>query len=85
MNLAARYGGDEFFALLADSDRAGAIIFVDRVIKLFDRVMRESGNPTLKVSAGVAEYKADMNSPLELIEAADRALYISKSEGNASK
>ena len=47
--------------------------------------MTESGNPILKVSAGIAEYKSDMTSPTELIEAADRALYISKSEGNANR
>jgi diguanylate cyclase (GGDEF)-like protein len=85
MNLAARFGGDEFFALLADSDRDGAFVFVDRVIHRFEAIMKESGNPVLKVSAGVAEFKSDMNSPLELVEAADRALYISKSEGNPSR
>jgi diguanylate cyclase (GGDEF)-like protein len=85
MNLAARFGGDEFFALLADSDREGAIVFINRVVRRFEAIMTESGIPILKVSAGIAEYKADMTHPTELIEAADRALYISKSEGNASK
>ena len=85
MNLAARFGGDEFFALLADSDPAGAQIFVDRVTERFHAIMRETGNPTLNVSAGIAEFKADMHSPAELIEAADRALYISKSGAGNSK
>jgi diguanylate cyclase (GGDEF)-like protein len=85
MNLAARYGGDEFFALLADADRAGAQLFVQRVRDRYDQAMRSSGNPTLCVSAGIAEFTNDMESPAELIEAADRALYISKSEGATSR
>ena len=85
MNLAARYGGDEFFALLADADRAGAQLFVQRVRERYDQAMRSSGNPTLCVSAGIAEFTNDMESPAELIEAADRALYISKSEGATSR
>ncbi|HEX6062623.1 MAG TPA: GGDEF domain-containing protein, partial [Longimicrobiales bacterium] len=85
MNMAARFGGDEFFALLADGDRAGAQVFVDRVRARFEKTMREAGNPLLHVSAGIAEFKPDMNSPNELVEAADRALYISKSEGDASR
>jgi diguanylate cyclase (GGDEF)-like protein len=85
MNLGARFGGDEFFALLADSDPAGAQVFVERVTERFHSIMRETGNPTLGVSAGIAEFKADMNTPAELIEAADRALYISKSAAGSSK
>ena len=85
MNMAARFGGDEFFALLADSDRQGAEVFVHRVKKRFEKTMTEAGNPQLRVSAGIAEFKPDMHSPTELVEAADRALYISKSEGNASR
>jgi diguanylate cyclase (GGDEF)-like protein len=85
MNLAARFGGDEFFALLADADRAGADIFVQRVSDRFEEIMRETGNPPLHVSAGIAEFRPDMNSSAELVEAADRALYISKSEPGTSR
>ena len=85
MNMAARFGGDEFFALLADSDLPGADVFVQRVKNRFEKTMTEAGNPLLRVSAGIAEFKPDMHSPNELVEAADRALYISKSEGSASR
>lgn len=85
MNLAARFGGDEFFALLADSDAGGARKFVDRVREKFEAAMREAGNQVITVSAGIAEFRSDMESPAELIEAADRALYISKSEGVTNK
>lgn len=85
MNLAARFGGDEFFALLADSDRPGAEVFVQRVTERFHQIMHETGNPVLNVSAGIAEFNADMNTAAELIEAADRSLYISKSEAGTSR
>jgi diguanylate cyclase (GGDEF)-like protein len=85
MNLAARFGGDEFFALLADADRAGAEVFVERVTERFHETMRQSGNPVLGVSAGIAEFRPDMNTAAELIEAADRALYISKSEEGSKR
>ena len=85
MNMAARFGGDEFFALLADSDRAGAEVFVERVTERFHETMQQSGNPMLTVSAGIAEFRPDMNTAAELIEAADRALYISKSEEGSKR
>jgi diguanylate cyclase (GGDEF)-like protein len=85
MNLAARYGGDEFFALLADTDSAGAQLFIDRVCGRFTQIMLAAGNPVLSVSAGIAEFRTDMEAPAELIEAADRALYISKSEGGTRR
>jgi diguanylate cyclase (GGDEF)-like protein len=80
MNMAARFGGDEFVTLLADADRTGAQVFVERVRERYADIMRQSGNPVLTISAGIAEFQADMQSPAELIEAADRALYISKSD-----
>jgi diguanylate cyclase (GGDEF)-like protein len=85
MNLAARFGGDEFFALLADNSLSGAQVFIGRVQARFAESMRDAGNAPLTVSAGIAEFKPDMQNAAELIEAADRALYISKSERGTSK
>jgi diguanylate cyclase (GGDEF)-like protein len=84
MNLAARYGGDEFFALLADSDIHGAEIFVARVRDKFKRLMDAAGWPVLQVSAGMAEYTDEMKAPEDLLAAADRALYVVKFEADVS-
>lgn len=84
MNLAARYGGDEFFALLADSDLRGADIFVARVRDKFKRLMDAAGWPALQVSAGVAEYTDEMKVPEDLLAAADRALYVVKFDADVS-
>lgn len=82
MNLAARYGGDEFLALLADADVHGAEIFIHRVKDRFRRLMDAAGWPSLTVSAGMAEYSPEMQTPEELIAAADKALYTAKFEAD---
>lgn len=84
MNLAARYGGDEFFALLADGDVAGAEVFVQRVRIRFRELMEEAGWPVLNVSAGIAEFDPSMETPEDLLLAADRALYVSKFDVDVS-
>lgn len=84
MNFAARYGGDEFFALLADAETKGAEVFITRVKDRFHRSMDAAGFPTLQVSAGMAEYTDEMKTPEDLITAADRALYVAKFEADVS-
>ena len=77
MNLAGRFGGDEFLALLTDADWPGVRGFVDRIIERFDQEMAGLGR-TLTLSAGMAAYTRGMRTPLELLAAADRALYREK-------
>jgi diguanylate cyclase (GGDEF)-like protein len=84
MNAAARYGGDEFFVLVGDSDMFGAQVFVVRVKQRFSRAIAALGRGQLSVSAGIAEFRTEMVRPQELIEAADRALYESKSNSRVS-
>lgn len=74
MNLAARYGGDEFVALLSDSDMDGAEIFVERIRERLAEGMKDEDDYH-GVSAGIAEYEADMESWTDLIDAADKSLY----------
>jgi diguanylate cyclase (GGDEF)-like protein len=78
MNMAARYGGDEFLVLLADADIAGAEIFIERVRRNFPGPDADHRQATLTVAAGIAEYTPEMSSPEELVAAADDALYVAK-------
>ena len=80
MNVAARYGGDEFLALLADADAAGARIFVERVRHRTLAATTKGGREPLTVSAGIAHYHSGMRDPAELVAAADVALYQSKAD-----
>lgn len=75
MNLAARYGGDEFVALLADTTPDGTEIFIERVAARFRESMDQLGHMMLTISAGYAEYSSAIKTPADLIAAADKALY----------
>lgn len=77
MNLAARYGGDEFICILSDTDRDGGEIHLSRIMNaLGDNAAMGS----VGVSAGMAVYDPSMDTPEDLIEAADEDLYRSKAE-----
>jgi len=75
---AARYGGDEFVAVLTDTDQEGARLVVRRVA---ERLAEDPDKPALSVSAGLAVYPRDGGTPTTLLSAADRALYSVKADG----
>jgi diguanylate cyclase (GGDEF)-like protein len=79
MNLAARFGGDEFLAVLADCDAEGAEMFVQRLRDRLAERVASLGITGITVSAGIAEYDASVESPEDLIREADAALYRTKS------
>ncbi|HXT70190.1 MAG TPA: diguanylate cyclase [Vicinamibacterales bacterium] len=72
---AARYGGDEFVAVLPGSDEEGARAVIDR---LTTRLAEDKVKPELATSAGVAVYPRDGSTATTLLSAADRALYAVK-------
>jgi diguanylate cyclase (GGDEF)-like protein len=80
MNSAARFGGDEFLALLSDIDAAGARIFIERVRHRYHAASARAGRSALTFSAGFATYTSDMLEPADLLARADEALYRSKAE-----
>lgn len=77
MNLAARYGGDEFISILADSDRRGGFVHATRIARAVanDRLL---GSASIRASTGIAAYNPRMAEPADLIRAADRDLYARK-------
>jgi diguanylate cyclase (GGDEF)-like protein len=74
---AARYGGDEFVAVLPNCDEAGAQKVIDR---LTQRLVEDKVKPELATSAGVAVYPRDGSTATTLLAAADRALYAVKAQ-----
>lgn len=79
MNLSARWGGEEFIAILSSTSDTGAVVFAQRVRHALSRTPPLAG--PLTVTAGVAQYAAGMSSPIDLLEAADQALYQAKRAG----
>lgn len=80
MNTSGRLGGDEFLALLPGEPAAGARVFAERVREAVSQATLDRAHD-ITVSVGVAEYRSEMTTPKELLEAADRALYAAKGEG----
>jgi diguanylate cyclase (GGDEF)-like protein len=75
IDTAARYGGDEFALVLPEAAKDIASRVVSRIR---ERLAAESEPPTLSVSAGVAAFPEDGDTPEKLLGAADRALYAMK-------
>ncbi len=80
----ARYGGEEFAVLLADLASSDALRLIDRIRGDFAEVAHadEAGHRfTITFSAGVAAIPSTATEFETWTAAADRALYVAKSEG----
>src|SRR6185369_17557006 len=77
MNLAARFGGDEFISVLADTDRRGGFTHATRVARAIaqEPLLTAAG---IRASTGIASFSLRMSTPADLVRAADRELYARK-------
>ncbi len=81
----ARYGGDEFVALMHATNLQGALTAAKRVLHTVRKTpfMDTMGQARLKISIsiGVAAYPNSTENPAEVLEKADEALEIAKRNG----
>jgi diguanylate cyclase len=82
---ACRFGGEEYLLLLPDTPFAGALKLAESIRRTVAeaRLVRSGSREPLgqiTISAGAARYQRG-ESPNELIERADQALYKSKNDG----
>ena len=75
IDIAARYGGDEFVVLLPQTEGGQAARLAERLRTWVARL------DEVRVSIGVATLGAGMTGPLELLTEADRAMYEAKARG----
>lgn len=68
-DLVVRYGGDEFLIVMSGATRLDADHIVARI---------RDAIPDIGFSAGIAQYTADLGSPEELLDRADRDLYAGR-------
>ncbi|NOY71836.1 MAG: diguanylate cyclase [Gammaproteobacteria bacterium] len=82
-DMVARYGGEEFAVLLPNTDAEGALSAVRKVQRQVAKHATEHNGvmiPTPTFSAGIAHYQLG-ETPTEIIERADTALYRAKHLG----
>lgn len=83
IDVVGRFGGEEFCAVLPDTDRVGAQYVAERIrsaveksqMKAYDTVVR------VTISIGVTTFPEDGQTVADLLENADQALYRAKKSG----
>jgi len=85
VDVASRYGGEEFSILLPQTDLQEAGVIADRIRRKVSETRFPHGNAqplgSVTVSIGLSSYSAALDSAEAVIRAADRALYHAKSHG----
>jgi diguanylate cyclase (GGDEF)-like protein/PAS domain S-box-containing protein len=77
VDTAARHGGDEFALVLPETGPTAAALVGQRIC---DLLAKDTEEPPLSVSVGVAGYPSDAETIGTLLYAADRALYAMKAK-----
>jgi diguanylate cyclase (GGDEF)-like protein len=82
IDLAARYGGDEFSIILPNTSLADSTVVAERMVQMVcsTPMIWENQKIALSISAGVGQYDADTD-PADVTKATDHALYAAKQAG----
>jgi diguanylate cyclase (GGDEF)-like protein len=84
-DVAARYGGEEFSILLPQTGAAEARSIGERIRRRIERTQFPHGKSqplgAVTVSIGVSTFGPGLDTPSEVIYAADQALYAAKARG----
>ncbi|MDH4210827.1 MAG: diguanylate cyclase [candidate division WOR-3 bacterium] len=83
IGIAARYGGEEFAIIVPKCSLKKAM---DKAVRMKDQLLKSEvhfngAKIKFTVSIGIAHFPNDAGSRVELIEKADRALYLAKEQG----
>jgi diguanylate cyclase (GGDEF)-like protein len=77
-DILARYGGDEFVAVLPETPAAGALVIGERIRRAIEEhvfLTSQSLSARISASIGIAAYPDHALSPEGLIQKADQAMY----------
>jgi diguanylate cyclase (GGDEF)-like protein len=83
IDVASRYGGDEFVAVLPETDPSGAYVVAEKIRRSVAEMVVEAGGQQIRtsLSIGVVSFPEDGQTADELMIAADEAMYSSKRLG----
>jgi len=83
IDIAGRYGGEEFCVVLPDTDRQGAQYAAERIRHAAEKTNIKAYDTTVKVtvSVGTSTFPDDGKKLEELVDKADWALYRAKKRG----
>lgn len=83
VDLPVRYGGEEFLLVLPEVNQEGAVVVAERIRRTLSQevIFHESLEITVTASIGVASFPEDASSQQQLLDLADKALYLSKRLG----
>lgn len=85
-DMASRYGGEEFTVMLPNTLKEDAMLVAERIRANIEKALfrYEEKEMHVTISGGVSVYDAEENpvtSAKEIVEQADKALYVSKTSG----
>ncbi len=82
VDICSRYGGDEFIVILPETTKEHAFLIGERILNKTSNLDLNNVGFDMKISLsiGIAEWKTNMSAE-NLIECADKAMYISKNTG----
>ncbi|MDQ6805255.1 MAG: GGDEF domain-containing protein [Actinomycetota bacterium] len=78
-----RYDGDEFVAILPDTDQAAACVLAERLRSMIATTTPDGASEPLDASVGVAQWQPRQKAD-ELLAAADQALLAAKADGGGT-
>lgn len=83
IDIAGRYGGEEFGLILVDTKAEGAMVVAERVRQQMEKntIFYEGNEIKYTISLGIAELNNTMTDKTNWIDCADKALYEAKNAG----
>jgi len=82
VDVVGRYGGEEFLAILSETDHSGAVTFAEKVRKKLEisRFVHEGKKLQVTISGGIA-FREEYPSMSTMMKASDERLYKAKNGG----
>jgi len=81
VDIAFRYGGDEFVIILPETGKTLSVSTAERLRSAVAKVELLPGGLTLTISIGIASYPEDGRTSELLLKNVDKALYLAKNRG----